>query len=119
MSCNNTPNGTEHMHEHEHPEPPAYPAGEVTGLQSALAYAASMATGFAAAAPQVEEFTGSLTGFGVSGEAIAAGFFAGEAQATAAGAWQLAHAALARQTGVAEAYAATPGAGTREFLISE
>jgi hypothetical protein len=118
MSCNNTPNGTEYPHEHEHPEP-VYPAGEVTGLQSAKEYAASMAAGFAAAAPQVEEFTDSLTGFGVSGEAIAAGMLAGEAQANAADAWHLTHAALARQDQITEAYAAVPGAGTREFLTSE
>lgn len=123
MSCQNS-NGESIETDHTHEPSPVRalqftPAGEITGLASALTYAAWMLTAFTGAQPQVEEFVASLSGHGVTGEAIAAGFLASEAQANAADAWERAYLALARQTGVAEAYAAVPGAGTREFLTSE
>ena len=94
-------------------------SGEITGLESAKAYAGSMAAAYAATDSSVEEFTSSLEGFGVSGEAIAAAAQAAEAQQVAQAAWEQAHAALSAQDVVKEAYESTPGAGSREFVTSE
>lgn len=95
------------------------PSGEVTGLASAKAYAAQMAAAYSGAASSVETFTSSLQDSGVSGEALTAAAQAQEAQEMAAAAWQRALAALSQQDTVAEAYSATPGAGSREFVTSE
>jgi hypothetical protein len=95
------------------------PPAEITGLTTAQQYAEGMKNAYQEAASGVELFTASLEGHGVSGEAVAAARRAAEMQQAAAAAWADAHAALDQQTGIREAYAAAPGAGTREFVTSE
>jgi hypothetical protein len=98
---------------------PNTPSGEVTGLGSAKQYATDMAAAYANSASSVEQFTGSLAGFGVTGEAIAAADQAAEAQQSAASAWEACRVALEKQDIVADAYAATPEAGSKEFVTAE
>lgn len=95
------------------------PPAEVTGLGSAKNFASGMAAAYAATAADVEQFVASLSGCGVSGAAIDAAQRAGEAQQTAEAAWRSCDQALQGQDVVAEAYAATPGAGSREFVTGE
>jgi hypothetical protein len=121
MSCHTRTTHDQHGPDRSHmPVLPGYPSsGEITGLQSAKDYAASMAGAYAAAESSLEEFTAGLEAAGVTGEAITAAAQAVDAQANAAAAWQLAHAALSKQDVVANAYAAVPGAGSREFVTGE
>lgn len=96
---------------------PAPVRGEITGLKSALQFAAAMAAIYREHHPDAQVFPDVLRGCGgVSGEAIAAAVQAAAAVAAAALAWRQAHQALAEQLHVAEAYAAAPGAGSREFV---
>jgi hypothetical protein len=89
---------------------------EITGLVTAQRFAAGMAAAHAGAIASVESFRASVTTAGVTGDAVTAADRAAEAQTTAAAAWQRAHTALLEQDPVAEAYAAAPDAGGKEFL---
>jgi hypothetical protein len=89
---------------------------EITGLTSAQQFAAGMAAAHAGAIAHTESFRASVTNAGVTGTAVSAADRAAAAQADAAAAWQRAHAALLEQNRIAEAYAANPDAGSREFL---
>jgi len=93
---------------------------EITGLQSAIAYAEAQAH----AAEQNslaggEAYLSSLQGFEVSGQAIEAVALAQEASSDAAAAWRYAAAELAKQLTVKEAYDAVPDAGSKAFVQGE
>lgn len=92
---------------------------EVTGLGSALAHAQEMRRAHEESIAGAEQYLAGLEAGGVSGEAVAAVRQAMEAQQQAAAAWATAEQALSRQVTVREAYAANPGAGTREFVTSD
>lgn len=93
---------------------------EITGLQSAIAYA----EGVAAAHEQHsiaggEAYRGSLQGFGVSGQAIQVVASAQEFSEMAASAWRAAAAELSKQNVVKEAYDSVPDAGSKAFVQGE
>ena len=92
---------------------------EVTGLGSALAHATAMRRAYEESIAGAEQYLAGLEAGGVSGEAVAAVRQAMEAQQQAAAAWATAEQALSRQVTVREAYAASPGAGSREFVTSD
>lgn len=92
---------------------------EVTGLGSALAHAQEMRRAHEESIAGAEQYLAGLEAGGVSGEAVAAVQQAMEAQQQAAAAWATAEQALSRQVTVREAYAASPGAGSREFVTSD
>jgi hypothetical protein len=64
-------------------------------------------------------FITTLQSSGVSGEALDAARAAQQASEAAATAWQRAHTELVNHGRVGEAYAANPGAGSREFLTAD
>jgi hypothetical protein len=93
---------------------------EVTGLQSAIAYAA----GVAAAHEQHslaggEAYVGSLAGFEVAGVGLSSAHEAQEASEIAAGAWKRHAAELVKQLAVKEAYDSVPDAGNKVFVQGE
>lgn len=93
--------------------------GEITGLATAQQYAAGMAGAFSSQSANTEQFMANLTANQVTGEAVTAAAQAQELTNAAAAAWASAQDALHRHTQVAEAYAANPDAGSREFVTSE
>ena len=94
--------------------------GEVTGLQSAIAYADAVAQAHSAhSTGGGEGYVGSLTSFGVTGNTISLVRQAQEASALAASAWKAASQALQSQHVVKEAYDANPDAGTQAFVQGE
>ena len=94
------------------------PAGEVTGLATALRYAEGMHTALAAHTATIEAFLQGLRRAAVAGTAITTVARAQEATLAAMGAWSGVAAALHRQTLVGAAYAATPEAGTRTWVTA-
>lgn len=94
-------------------------SGEATGLASAMQYAAELQHAYEAHAVSGDTFVASLANGQVSGDAVAAAQQAREYEQMAAAAWGQCHEALADQIKVKEAYDATPGAGSREFVTSE
>lgn len=93
---------------------------EITGLQSAVAYA----EGVAAAHEQHsltggEAYLGSLQSFEVSGRVLQLVASAQESSQIAAGTWKAAAAELSKQLIVKEAYDAVPDAGTKAFVQGE
>jgi hypothetical protein len=93
--------------------------GEATGLFSAMHHAEAMNAAYEAYAASGDMFVASLQNGDVSGEAVAAALQAREHEQEAAASWQRCHEALAQQTVVRDAYVATPGAGSREFVTAE
>jgi hypothetical protein len=93
---------------------------EITGLQSAIAYADAMAAAHdQSSLAGGEAYLGSLQGFEVSGQAIAMVAAAQEASQNAAGAWRMAAAELSKQNIVKEAYDSVPDAGSKVFVQGE
>ncbi len=93
---------------------------EITGLQSAIAYAQQVAGAHSAhSTGGGEAYLGSLQSYEVSGQAIALVAAAQEASSIAAGAWSAAAAELGKQTVVKEAYDSVPGAGNKAFVQGE
>ncbi|GAA2760010.1 hypothetical protein [Actinopolymorpha rutila] len=92
---------------------------EVTGLQSARQYVASMADATRQGSNSIESAMSGLLAGDVTGPALQHLTAAQESLAAAAGAFEQASSVLDRHQGVAEAYAANPDAGTREFIKSE
>ncbi|MFD2081564.1 hypothetical protein SAMN05421678_106264 [Actinopolymorpha cephalotaxi] len=92
---------------------------EVTGLQSARQYVASMAAATRQGSNSIESAMSGLLAGDVTGPALQHLTAAQESLAAAAGAFEQASSVLDRHQGVAEAYAANPDAGTREFVKSE
>lgn len=96
------------------------PAVESTGLTTAIAYAQQMSQAMSGNLPGTDQWIAQLSDrHGVTGDALASARRAVELQQQAAAAWGSCAAALGTQTTVREAYTATPGAGTREFVTSE
>ncbi|MEN3308828.1 MAG: hypothetical protein V7603_5030 [Micromonosporaceae bacterium] len=93
--------------------------GEVTGLVTAQQYAAEMSSAMGDQISATEQFVASLTGAGVTGEAIAAAQRAQELSAQASAAWQTANSALHQQDVVKEAYSTVPDAGEKGFVTAE
>lgn len=94
-------------------------AAEVSGLAAARIFATGMAAVLAGQAPTIAQFVATIQRHGTSGEAVAAAEAAQRASESAAAAWAWAGAVLAGHTRVAEAYAATPDAGSREFVTTD
>lgn len=93
---------------------------EITGLQSAIAYAQQVAGAHAAhSTAGNESYLGSLQSFEVSGEDIHNVAAAQAASSIAAAAWSKAAAGLSRQNVVKEAYDNVPGAGNKRFVQGE
>jgi hypothetical protein len=97
-------------------QPVAAAGGETTGLGQALAFTSEMAAAVRSGAAGVEHSLAGLAAGNVTGPAVDHLRGAGDQLATAAGALDAAHHALAGQLTVTGAYADNPGAGTREFL---
>ena len=96
-------------------------ATEVTGLETARWFAHELATRTYGREQQagLEQFIADLQANGVSGEAITRLQEAMEYLSAAQAEFAAVAAELDRHTGVAEAYAATPGAGDKAFVTSE
>ncbi|GGM22514.1 hypothetical protein ACFFX1_11090 [Dactylosporangium sucinum] len=92
-------------------------SGEVTGLGSARQFAAGMSAAFAGQSEHTGEFVELLRARGVDGAVVTAAEDAQRASDTAAAAWALADQALTAHKQVGEAYAASPGAGSKEFIV--
>jgi len=94
---------------------------EVTGLASAIAFADQMHNSYGPeVAAGLEAFQADLEGIhGVSGEAVNSTIEGIEHLQAASAAFGRVRDALIEQQKVAEAYAATPGAGTRDFVTAE
>jgi hypothetical protein len=93
---------------------------EVTGLQTAIAYADQLHNSWGHdVAAGLEAFQADLEGFGVSGDAVDSTIEGVEHLQAASAAFAKVKAALEAQLAVTEAYSATPGAGTRDFVTSE
>lgn len=92
---------------------------ETTGLITAISHAQGMRQANEEAVTGADSYLADLTAGGVSGPAVAAVSQAMDAQSQAAAAWAAAETALQAQTKVRDAYAGTPGAGTREFVTGE
>ena len=95
------------------------PSAETTGLGSALAYTAQMAACTAGGAASVETSLASLADGQVSGPVLQHLSNAQEALAAAQAEFAAAHAELQHHVGVQEAYAATPDAGSRQFVTGD
>lgn len=94
-------------------------SAEITGLQSAIAFAEGSAASANQAAAQVELAISSLEGGGTSGAAIVALRNAVEAHVATATHYRTAAAELTSHLQVTEAYLANQGAGSREFVKAE
>ncbi|HEY0934642.1 MAG TPA: hypothetical protein VGD91_12970 [Trebonia sp.] len=94
------------------------PSGETVGLQGAIAYTESMAQSAHEGVTSTETSIASLQAGQVEGEAIDALTQAMEFLTSAAAAFEAAHAALQEQIVVADAYSATPDAGSKEFVTN-
>ena len=96
---------------------PSGTPGEVTGLESAKAYAAGMHDAYAIAASRTETFAAQLGSGGVlGGPAVQAVARAQDLTGQASTAWAQASGALDQQTVVKEAYTVAPEAGDKQFL---
>ncbi len=91
--------------------------GEVSGLGGAGQFAAGMSAATAGQTPYTAAFIATLQASGVGGEVLDAARAAQQATEVAGAAWQRAHTELAGHQQVGEAYAANPGAGTKEFVM--
>lgn len=94
-------------------------SAEITGLQSAIAFAEGSAASADQAAAQVEIAISSLEGGGTSGASIVALRNAMEAHQATATHYRSAAAELISHLQVTEAYVANQGAGSREFVKAE
>ncbi|WP_187438181.1 hypothetical protein [Actinomadura decatromicini] len=94
-------------------------SGETTNLAAALQYAQSMAQQCAAGAVSCETSRATLTGGGVSGEAITRLHHAEESLQRAQADFLGMHSALMRQVNVKDAYQAAPEAGDKSFQMQE
>lgn len=94
-------------------------SAEITGLQSAIAYATGSAAAAERAATQDEMAIASLQAGGTTGAAIASLQASMEGHTQIAAHYRAAAAELTRQLQVAEAYAANQGAGEKQFVTSE
>lgn len=108
-----TPNSTPNQQE----VPPM--TTEVTGLTTAIDYANGVAQAHQSHAADAETFAASLASNEVGDGTIGLAVQAQEASSAAGAAWSAVADALNDQTGVKEAYEATPDAGSREFVTSE
>lgn len=95
------------------------PAGEVAGLDDAIAFGESMEQRLRNAAIATEQSLANLQAGGVAGEAVTALTSASETLADAVLAFSSVTQGLRRQLLVREAYQAAPGAGDRDFLTRE
>lgn len=93
--------------------------GEVTGLGSARTFAAAMHAALAGQSNATTQFVTSIQAQGTGGDAIAAAQAAQQASEVAAAAWARVDSTLAEHTAVGEAYAANPGAGSKEFITMD
>ena len=100
------------------PGSPGVP-GEVTGLISAQQYAQGMSAALSSHVPVIENFVAVLIASNVSGTAVSSAVRAQELTLQATQEWSTADDALSRQYTVRDAYTATPGAGSREFVRTE
>lgn len=91
--------------------------GEVVGLGGAGRYAAGMSAATVGQAQHTADFIATLQAAGVDGEALDAARAAQQASEVAGMAWQQAHTELTGHQQVGAAYAANPGAGTKEFVM--
>lgn len=92
---------------------------EVTGLATAIRYAADQQTAHEQAVADGEGFAASLAANDVSGPAVAAARRAMELEQQTAAAWAEAAAALEQHQQVKEAYDSNPDAGRKEFVTAE
>src|SRR5690606_25362891 len=92
---------------------------EVTGLESAIRYVEAMAQSTRAGVSSIETAMAGLLAGQVSGPALTHLTAAQEQLAGAATSFENAAVELNSQRGVKEAYEATPGAGSREFVTGE
>lgn len=98
----------------------AAPVAEITGLQSAIAYADAVADAHAShSSGGGEAYIGSLQAAEVSGRAIQMVAEAQEASQIAADSWRAAAVELAKQNIVKEAYDSVPDAGSKVFVQGE
>lgn len=95
------------------------PTGEVAGLGAAQQFAAGMSAALAGQLGHTGQFVELLRGQGVDGTVVAAAEEAQRASDTAAAAWVRADRVLTAHGQVGEAYAANPGAGSKEFLMDD
>lgn len=93
--------------------------GEITGLQSAIAYAQGSAESAERAAAQDEAAIAALQAGGTSSPALTSLQSSIEQHHTNARHYRAAAEELNRQLQVREAYNANPGAGTKQFVTSE
>lgn len=94
-------------------------SAEITGLQSAIAFAQGSATAADQSIVQTEMAIANLQAGGTSGDAITQLQQAMENLGAVAATFRAAEATLSSQLAVTEAYAANQGAGSREFVTSE
>jgi len=92
---------------------------EVTGLQSAIAYAQGSAAAAERAAAQDEAAIAALQAGGTTGPAVTALQASMEQHQKNAMHYRTAEAELQRHIGVKEAYHANPDAGTKAFVTAE
>lgn len=93
---------------------------EVTGLQTAIAFAEAAASAHQSFATAGSEgYTGALESFDVSGATVDLAREAQEASTTAAAKWTALDGALKQQLTVKEAYDANPDAGNQRFVQGE
>jgi hypothetical protein len=94
-------------------------SAEITGIQSAIAFAQGSATAADQSIVQTEMAIANLQAGGTSGDAITQLQQAMENLGAVAATFRAAEATLSSQLAVTEAYAANQGAGSREFVTSE
>lgn len=114
-----SPEASEHRQAARTPDHTAQVSPEATSLASALVYTAQMAAGTAAGAASVEASLAAVADGQVSGAAITHLRRAQEALAAAQAGFAAAHAALSQHVVVQEAYAAAPGAGSKQFVTGD
>lgn len=92
---------------------------EITGLATSISYAEGMSKSHETAMTDAELFQAGLSDNGVSGKAIDLATEVMELERQVSEKWGELAAEMAEQDKVREAYDATPGAGSREFVTSE
>lgn len=97
----------------------AIQGGEASGLGTASQYAAGMSAATCGQAQQTATFIATLQAAGVQGEVLGAAQAAQQASESAGAAWKRAHDELTSHQQVGAAYAAHPGAGTKEFVMGD
>ncbi|GGM23133.1 hypothetical protein ACFFX1_10700 [Dactylosporangium sucinum] len=97
------------------PQPP----GEVAGLGTARQFAAGMSAAYTGQSEHTGQFVATLREQGVDGAVVDAAEAAQQASDAAAAAWARADQVLTTHGQVGEAYAANPGAGSKEFVMDE